>query len=94
MTKIIEKIWKDDFELESNFGVNNRKLRVSERNMFRSREKLEAILDDNQKKVYGEYIEYLEEMNRQSLDEAFCEGFSIGMRITAEALLYSDEMSD
>ncbi len=94
MTKIIDKIWKNDFELEANFGVNNRNLKIAERNMFRSREKLEKILQDNQKEVYDEYVALLEEMNRQSIDEAFSEGFSIGIRITAEALLYADKISD
>lgn len=94
MTKIIEKIWKNEFELGANFGVNNRKLSSAERNMFQSREKLEKVLEDNQKKVYDEYIDFLEEVNCQSIDEAFCEGFSIGMRITVEALLYADKLSD
>lgn len=94
MTKIIEQIWNENLELSSNLGVTNQKLRNSEKLMFRNREKLEEKLDEKQKELYEKFNESLDEVNYQNLQEAFCVGFSFGLRIATEALLKSENISN
>ena len=94
MTKLIEKIWNENLELSSNLGVTNQKLRNSEKLMFRNREKLEEKLDEKQKELYEKFNDSLDEVNYQNSQEAFCVGFSIGLRIATEALLKSEIISN
>ncbi len=94
MGKTIEKIWKDELELAPYFGVTNKKLVRLEKQMFRKREELESILEEKQKEIYDKYIEYLDDVNYETLQEAFTEGFSIGVKVAAEALINAERLTE
>ncbi len=62
-------------------------LRHLESLLMRNAENLEKLLTDEGKIVFEKYRDCAEEYGLLCQEQAFCEGFCVGTRLTAEGLL-------
>ena len=87
MQKRIAQIWNGALEPARTSGADNRQVlemaALMERNCERLKEKLalEAL------EIFERYCECAEEYASLLSEQAFCDRFSLGARITAEAML-------
>lgn len=92
MTKTIEKIWNGDIEPLVHSGVNNPDIKEIARLVSRNRENLEANLNENQEEIFQKYNESKDDYSILTNEQAFCDGFCLGMKIAAEALIGAEEI--
>ena len=87
MTKTIAEIWNGNLDPVRYYGVDNHETKLLEALMARHAEKLEKELGEQAKDIFSRYCEcvndYVALMGRQ----AFCDGFCLGGKIVAEALV-------
>lgn len=93
MAKIIERIWDGEIGYASDFGVQDGHLMWKEKDMLRFREVFEKSILKEQKEMYDEYIEKQQTVEYEKLREAFCEGFSIGLKIASEAFVRAEMLN-
>lgn len=93
MTKTITRIWYSDLEPMTYSGLDNNEIRHLARQQDQDHQRLNASLDDRGKELFQKYIEssyrYRDTLNEQ----AFCSGFCLGAKITAEALIGAEEIN-
>ncbi len=85
MIKSIANLWNGNLEPISRFGKNNGEMKELERLIGKSEEKIEGILNEEQKKVIKNYTDLLNEYLIVSNEQAFCDGFCVGTRLFFEA---------
>lgn len=92
MTKTIKELWKGNIEPLVYSGVNNSEITNAFKITHCNYEKLEKSINDDLKKILNDY----EESNNKCLDltneQAFCDGFCLGVKIAAEALNGAEEI--
>lgn len=93
MTKTIAQLWNGNLEPIRYFGKENPQIKDLEKLIQSNREKLEQNMNETEKEWFEKYSdcigEYVDKLNEQ----AFCDGFCLGTKITTEALT-SVEKSD
>ena len=87
MRQIIKDLWNGNLAPCEICGSDNSEAKHLISLMERNREKLSAGLTEAQKSVFQRYIDCSEEYLLCMLELAFCDGFSMGSRLTTEALL-------
>ena len=92
MSSAIEQVWSGRADFVEHFGKNSHQVRRLETILYRRLDMLEETLDQKQKEAYQicyeKILEYVSEVQRQS----FCDGFCIGGRLTAEALIGAQDL--
>lgn len=79
--KTIEQLWSGNIDPIANFGCGDRKVNIAEAEMCKIFDDLEEKYNDEITKLRKAVTNYANTLQKQS----FCEGFSLGARITAEA---------
>ena len=87
MTRTIEQIWNGNLEPAEHLGRSSREIIQLEKLIARNLEKLETVLNDDQKPFLKRYCDAVDEYALLNYEQAFCEGFCLGARIIAEALI-------
>lgn len=84
--KIIPQLWNGHLEPIVHSGRYNKELKQLELYMERHLEKLEKILKEEEKLIFEKYSGCVEEYITLISEQSFTDGFSIGTKITVEAL--------
>lgn len=87
MTNTIVRLWRGDLEPVSSSGTNDPELKELERLLQRNGERLEEYLDEKGKALFEKYFDCVEEYISVLCEQAFCNGFCLGTKLAAEALL-------
>lgn len=91
MTNTIVRLWHGDLEPVSSSGTNDPELKELERLLQRNGERLEEYLDEKGKALFEKYYDCVEEYIAVLCEQAFCNGFCLGTKITAEALTFNEQ---
>ena len=92
MSKIVEQIRNGDFEPKEHFGKNNPELRKLERLIYGSLEALENCLNENQRQIFENCRDNINELYIEIERQAFCDGFCLDSKMTAEAFVSADQL--
>ena len=65
---------------------NDIEIRHLEDLIYRNHEKLTESLNNGSKDILDKYTECMSDHTALCMDQAFCEGFSLGVKLTAEEL--------
>ncbi len=87
MSQTIKDLWNGNLAPCEYCGSHNPEVKNIVSLMERNREKLCAGPTEAQNKLFQRYIDCTEEYLLCMLELAFCDGFSIGSKLTTEALL-------
>ncbi len=87
MTKTIEKLWFGDLAPIDDFGKNNQEIKRMERLMSDRLELIQEVLKEKHNDLYNEFYNILYDYILESTKQSFCEGFSFGTKLTAEAFI-------
>lgn len=93
MTNTIAQLWNGNLEPIRYLGVTNAEMKELEILMQRNLEKLEGNLNEKAKELFQKYDDCLNEYILISSEQAFCDGFCLGTKITAEALTGAERIS-
>lgn len=91
MTNTIVRLWHGDLEPVSSSGTNDPELKELEHLLQRNGERLEEYLDEKGKALFEKYFDCVEEYISVLCEQAFCNGFCLGTKITAEALTFNEQ---
>ena len=84
--KTIAQLWNGNLQPIVRSGINNRQIKELEELMRRNIEELEEGLTDQQKEVFSVYSDCIEEYLVLTNEQSFCDGYSLGTKLTVEAL--------
>lgn len=87
MTNTIIRLFHGELEPSSYTGVNDSELKELERLLQRNGDRLEEYLDERGKALFEKYFDCIEEYITVICEQSFCNGFCLGTKLTAEALL-------
>ena len=93
MKKIIAKIWNGDLDPVQHLGEGNHKMSHLEYLIYQNHEIIEKGIDEDTKKDFKKYNNCMSEYVSVVMEQAFCDGFCLGAKITAEALTGADKMT-
>ncbi|MBQ9133922.1 MAG: hypothetical protein IJX64_05265 [Clostridia bacterium] len=93
MTKTIAQLWNGNLEPVRHSGKNNSEMRQLEDLMQNNLEKLEAVLNENQKMIFEKYKNCFTEYMIVTVEQAFCDGFCMGTKIATEALITAEQLA-
>lgn len=91
MKSIIAALWRGELHPEMRSGMDNAELRQAEKELDACREEMEAVLSEEQERVFMKYLSALHRYMNESDEQAFHDGFSMAMKLTAEALLGAEK---
>ena len=86
MTQTIKDLWNGSIAPSERCGSHDQAVKELSRLIERNRDKLSEGLTAAQMEVFRKYTDCTEEYLFHMLELAFCEGFSLGSKLTAEAL--------
>ncbi len=86
MTKTIATLGNGNIDPIRYLGENNYEIKRLEKLKERNSEKLEKILDEPPAQIFEAYTDCINEYTSLIAEEAFCDGFCLGTKITAKAL--------
>ena len=87
MTNTIETLWNGNIDPTRQFGRGNPEIRKLEQLMRRHLDQLEVSLSEKQAEAFEKYQDCDGEYYMLSCQQAFCDGFCMGMKLCAEALV-------
>ena len=85
MVKLLAGLWSGNMEPLENFGKKAPELRKQEREILLNHEALVKSLDKERKQLFDEFNASLHEYLFMISEQAFCDGFSMGTKVMAEA---------
>ncbi len=86
MVQTLAALWNGNLAPARHLSENNGELRCLEELIKRNAELLETQLSDAQKKRWESYFMCIEEYFSLMTEQAFCDGFCLGTKLTTEAL--------
>lgn len=86
MSNIIAQLYRGNLDPIRFIGNGNGKMRRTEFLTERNFEKLEKMLNEEGKEILEKYNECMKEYIVLISEQAFCDGFCLGTRISAEAI--------
>lgn len=92
MTKMIAQLWSGNFAPVKHLGDGNSEIKQLESLMQRNVQKLEENLNDIQKELLEKYNDCMTEYLVVACEQAYCDGFCAGTRITAEAMTGAEKL--
>lgn len=84
--RTIAQIWNGALEVAATSGENNQQLKELSALKRHNAEKLHVKLDEETLALFKRYCECAGEYDALVCEQAFCDGFSLGVRIMAEAM--------
>lgn len=93
MSKLISELWFGNVDAMRHLGRNNGDMLHMEKILRDNNNKLAEMLCDDGKKLLEIYSENNTEYLSLAAEDAFCQGFSLGAKIVAEAILFADEFT-
>lgn len=90
MSKKISELWNGKLAPVNDLGVSNPELKELVYLMNCHMEKLEKLSSEEAKEIFEKYNECVNDYNYEMREQAFCLGFSLGAKITAEAFAVSE----
>ena len=85
MNNTISQLYRGELEPKNILGNGNVDLRRMEILIKNNYERLKEILNENEKEILEKYSGLVDEYIFLMSEQAFCDGFCLGMRISAEA---------
>ena len=85
--KTIAKLWNGELEPYVHLGESSTEIKDLENTIRLSYEKLEKSLEVEAKALLDEYRDSIDDYTALITEQAFCEGFCLGTRLTAESLI-------
>lgn len=85
MNNTISQLYRGELEPKNILGNGNVELRRMEILIRNNLERLKENLNENEKEVLEKYSGLVDEYIFLMSEQAFCDGFCLGMRISAEA---------
>jgi len=85
MRKTLEELWHGNITPQTK--QFNRGTRYDEalKRLCKNEEKLNALLDDKEKEIFGKYKGHKDELNQYTEEDVFITGFRLGARIIIES---------
>ncbi len=90
MKKMIVDLWNGNLEPIATCGRNNAEIKKVVRLIERNRDKLVDKLDEKQKVIFEKYDSCINEYLVLITEQAFSDGYSVGSKLLAEALIDED----
>lgn len=87
MKKTISELWNICIESAEGTEINNSEMRELEHLMERNREALKETLNENEKELLQKYSACADDYLFTASEQAFCDGFCLGAKLLAEALI-------
>ena len=84
---IIADLWNGRLEPIRNLGNNNEEIKHLEDLLQRNIEDLEKLENKENEKIFSKFNDNVTEYTTLIAEQAFCDGFSLGVKFIAEALL-------
>ena len=88
MSPIITQFWNGILQSAS-ITDEKKQIKELEELMNRNAEKLKAKVNEETQEIFSRYCDCAEEYDTLRNEQAFCDGFSLGVRIIAEAMIWS-----
>ncbi|MBE6797065.1 MAG: hypothetical protein E7531_01830 [Ruminococcaceae bacterium] len=85
MKSIISELWYGNFEPIDHFGKFNQEIKELENLMNKNLSNLESTINKSSLKILERYTECINEYIIVISEQAFCDGFSLGVSIFSEA---------
>ena len=92
MTKFIEQLWHGNLEPSAYSGTKNKEIKRLENLMHKNLKSLEDEMNEKAKDVFGRYNCCIEEYISILTEQAFCDGFSIAIKLMTEAYGKAEEI--
>lgn len=92
MTKTISQLWGGNLDPVRHSGLNNTEISQMEKLMLDNYENLKSKLNDEQKQVLEKYAECVSDYGLLISEQSFCDGFCLGTKISAEALIAAEQL--
>ncbi|MBQ2749858.1 MAG: hypothetical protein IJF34_08750 [Clostridia bacterium] len=90
MSVTLEELWYGNLDPLEKFGMLDPNIRRLERQIEKTREGFRNTLGEVYLAQFDQYVELINDYIFHLNKCAFCDGFAIGTKLTAEALLRSD----
>lgn len=85
MSSAISELWEGIIEPKRPAQIKDTKLKHTLYLTEKESEALKKNLSEAQKEAFERYCDYKEDYSLLLCEQAFCDGFSLGMRLAAEA---------
>ncbi len=89
MSETIIKLWSGTLDPIHYLGQNNTEIKQLEALMQRNLEKLQATAGKTSVSILDAYTDCIDEYATSIAEQAFCDGFSLGVKLVVEALTKS-----
>lgn len=86
MSQTIIDLWRGDIGPIDRCGFGDREANMLSLQMERTETKVESCLTDEQKELFQAFVQKTDRYYARMMELAFQEGFSLGSKLTAEAL--------
>lgn len=92
MTKTISQLWSGNLDPIMRLGGNNSKIAKMEKLMSDNCCKLKEKLNDDTREILEKYIDCVNDYVLLISEQSFCDGFCLGTKISAEALVVAEQL--
>lgn len=92
MVKTIAQIWNGTLVPEADIKEDNPQIKELKILLERNRKHLEQSLNEKEKEIFEKYNDCVTEYIDIFGEQAFCNGFCLGAKITTEALTEQNEI--
>ena len=91
MTKTISQLWSGNLAPVTRLGMNNIEIDKMEKLMSDNYAKLKTKLNDETKENLEKYVDCVNDYVLLISEQSFCDGFCLGSKISAEALVGAEQ---
>ena len=91
MTKTISQLWSGNLDPVTQLGMNNIEIDKMEKLMSDNYAKLKTKLNDETKENLEKYVDCVNDYVLLISEQSFCDGFCLGSKISAEALVGAEQ---
>lgn len=92
MTKTISGLWSGNLDPVTRLGMNNTEIAKMEKLMSDNYSKLKSKLNDEQKEILEKCLDCVNDYVLLISEQSFCDGFCLGTKISAEALIVGEQL--
>lgn len=92
MTKTISGLWGGNLDPVRHLGEGNLEINKMEKLMSDNYDKLRAKLNDETREILEKYAECVSDYGLLISEQSFCDGFCLGTKISAEALIKAETL--
>lgn len=94
MTKTISELWSGNLDPVMRMGMNNTEIDKMEKLMSDNYSKIKSNINDEQKEVLEKYLDCVNDYVLLISEQSFCDGFCLGTKISAEALIAGENLTE